>query len=89
MVEFARVIHIDDTRRIGGLWTVVHNSWYVGEIKQVNKRRTKTENVAAEFVDEVYGTTWGHFIADPETYGLDKEWVLLEVVPIELHNDQD
>ena len=39
------------------------NAWYVGKIVQINKRRTKQDNVSAEFNDETYGTTWGHWPA--------------------------
>ena len=52
------------------------NAWYVGKIVQINKRRTKQDNVSAEFNDETYGTTWGHWPAASETYGADRKWVL-------------
>ena len=42
----------------------------------------------AEFCDEKEGTTWGHFVASPETYGINKEWVVLKAVPIELSDDE-
>ena len=42
-----------------------------------------------EFSDEACGTTWGHFIADPATYGTEKEWVVLKGIPIELSDDED
>ena len=45
-----------------------YNKWYVGSIKEVNKRRTKSENVTAEFNDAKYGLTFGHFCASQETY---------------------
>ena len=56
----------------------------------VNKRRTKQDNVTAEFSDSTYGTTWGHMTGSPEQthvrrlYGADRTWVLLQPVPIEL-----
>ena len=34
-----------------------YNSWYVGSIAEVNKRRTKMENVSVEFKDDTYGVT--------------------------------
>ena len=34
-----------------------YNSWYVGSIAEVNKRRTKMENVSVEFKDYTYGVT--------------------------------
>ena len=49
------------------------NAWYVGKIVQINKRRTKQDNVSAEFNDETYGTTWGHWPAASETYGADRK----------------
>ena len=60
-----------------------YNAWYMGAIKEVNRRRTKQENVTVEFVDETHGMTWGHFLADPKTYGADKEWIVLKEIPIE------
>ena len=50
-----------------------YNAWFVGAIKEINRRRTKQENVTVEFSDEIYGKTWGNFLADPATYGADKE----------------
>eukprot|EP00966_Prymnesium_polylepis_P333320 7388792-Prymnesium_polylepis.1 len=64
-----------------------YNAWYVGKIAEVNKRRTKSENVSVEFNDETYGETRGTFVAEPDTYGADKLWVLL--IPIELDEDED
>ena len=61
----------------------------MGKITEVNKRRTKQENVSVEFVDEEYGTTWGHFLASADDYGANKLWVVLEAIPIELDNDED
>ena len=65
------------------------NAWYVGKIVQINKRRTKQDNVSAEFNDETYGTTWGHWPAASETYGADRKWVLLNPTPIVLDADDD
>ena len=52
-----------------------------GEITEVNRRRTKQENVSVEFEDEQYGTTWGHFLASADLqtddYGADRLWVVL------------
>ena len=48
----------------------------------MNKRRTKSANVTADFNDETHGHTLGHFVADPETYGANKEWVVLKPVPV-------
>ena len=66
-----------------------YNKWYVGTITEVNRRRTKQENVSVEFVDDKYGTTWGHFLASAEDYGADKLWVVLELIPIQLDSDDD
>ena len=33
--------------------------------------------------------TLGHFVADREQYGADKEWVLLKEIPVELCDDDD
>ena len=62
-----------------------YNKWYVGTISEVNRRRTKQENVSVEFVEDKYGTTWGHFLASAEDYGADKLWVVLELIPIQAH----
>ena len=61
-----------------------YNAWYVGNIAEVNKRRTKSENVSVEFDDDTYGETRGMFVAAAETYGTDKLWVVLKPIPIEL-----
>ena len=59
-------------------------AWYVGNIWEVNRRRTKSENVSVEFNDDTYGETRGMFVAAAETYGTDKLWVVLKPIPIEL-----
>ena len=66
-----------------------YNNWYVGKITEVNRRRTKQENVSVEFEDEQFGTTWGHFLASTDDYGADRLWVVLEPIPIELDADSD
>ena len=66
-----------------------YNAWYVGKIVEINKRRTKSENVSAAFNDETYGETRGMIIADPDTYGADKLWCMLKPIPIELNDDDD
>ena len=45
-----------------------------GKIAEVNRRRTKSENVSAEFMSAEEGETRGMFIADAETYGADRLW---------------
>ena len=59
-----------------------YNKWYVGKINKVDRRRTKTENVIAEFNDEEYGKTLGHVVVDKDTYGADKKWCILKGIPI-------
>ena len=59
-----------------------YNSWYVGSVAEVNKRRTKMENVSVEFKDDTYGVTRGTFVAEADTYGADKFWVVLNPIPI-------
>ena len=59
-------------------------AWYVGNIWEVNRRRTTSENVSVEFDDDTYGETRGMFVAAAETYGTDKLWVVLKPIPIEL-----
>ena len=55
---------------------------------QVNKRRTKTDNVTAEFVDPEDGkVTWGHFLADEDTYGANGAWLLLKPIGINVDDD--
>ena len=49
-----------------------------------------------KFNDAKYGETRGKIVAAPETYGINKLWVMLEPIPIELggsspseHDDSD
>ena len=58
-------------------------------LTEVNRRRTKQENVSVEFEDEQFGTTWGHFLASADDYGADRLWVVLEPIPIELDADSE
>ena len=66
-----------------------YNSWYVGNIAEINKRRTKMENVSVEFKDDTFGVTRSTFVAEADTYGADKLWVVLKPIPIELDEDDD
>ena len=50
----AELLHLRQTLRWFGEG---YNSWYVGKITEVKRRRTKQENVSVEFEDEQYGTT--------------------------------
>ena len=59
-----------------------YNGWFVGDVVQVNRRRTVQENVCVSFPDGD-----GMFLADGETYGADKLWCLLKPIPIELDDD--
>ena len=68
---------------------VWYNAWYVGTIVEINKRRTKSENVSVAFNDEMYGETRGMIVADPDTYGADRLWCILRPIPIVLDNDDD
>ena len=61
-----------------------YNAWYVGKILEINKRRTKTDNVQVEFSDETYGQTTSLMVADGATYGADKLWVVLKPIPVDL-----
>ena len=59
----------------------------MGKIIEVNQRRTKSENVSVAFVSPEEGETRGLFVADAETYGVSKLWVVggcVERIPIEL-----
>ena len=44
------------------------DTWYIGKILEVNRRRTVTENVLLEFCSEEEGKTSGFLVADPNTY---------------------
>ena len=66
-----------------------YNAWYVGKIVEINKRRTKSENVSVAFNDETYGETRGMIVADSDTYGADRLWCMLKPIPIELDDDDD
>ena len=61
----------------------------MGKIDEVNRRRTKSENVSVAFNDTTQGETRGMFIADAESYGAEKLWVLLKGIPIELDGDDE
>ena len=61
-----------------------YNAWYTGKIVLVNKRKTKQDNVTAEFCDEINGTTWANFLGSEDTYGANRTWVLLKPIPIDL-----
>ena len=50
---------------------------------EVNKKRTKQENVCVAFDDGD-----GMFLADAESYGADKLWCLLKPIPIELSESE-
>ena len=63
------------------------NAWYVGTIGEVNRRRTKTENVSARFFTEEEGETLGMFLADADSYGPERLWVLLTPVPVDVDAD--
>ena len=61
----------------------------MGTVKEVNKRRKKSENVTVEFCAETHGITWGPFYGESEeTYGIGKEWVVLKAAPIELSDNE-
>ena len=50
-------------------------------------RRTKSENVSVEFKDEKDGETRGLRVAEAETDGSDKLWVVLKPIPIDVDAD--
>ena len=66
-----------------------NNMWYMGKIDEVNPRRTNSENVSVAFNDTTHGETRGMLIADAESYGAGKLWVLLKGIPIELDGDDE
>jgi hypothetical protein len=47
------------------------------------------ENVSVEFKDDTFGVTRSTFVAEADTYGADKLWVVLKPIPIELDEDDD
>jgi hypothetical protein len=52
-----------------------NNLWAEGVIKSVNRKRTKSDNVVAEFEDDV-----SSLCLTVDTYGHDQTWVLLEKI---------
>ena len=85
-----RVPHDLELGRKVALWFGEgYNAWYMGKIELVNKRRTKQDNVTAEFCDETYGKTWGHWCASMDNYGADHKWVLLKPILIELDDEEE
>ena len=65
------------------------NAWHVVKIAEVNRRRTRSENVSVEFMSAEEGETRGMFIAEAETYGAERLWVLVEPIPIELGSSSE
>ena len=45
--------------------------------------------LSVAFNDTMHGETCGMFIADAESYGAEKLWVLLKGIPIELDGDDE
>ena len=64
-----------------------YNAWHVGKIVEINRRRSKSENVAVQFSNETEGETQSLMIADANTYGADRLWVVLRPLPIEVSDD--
>ena len=44
--------------------------------------------VSATFISPEEGETLGHFVADAETYGINKLWVLLRTIPINIDGSE-
>ena len=44
--------------------------------------------MSVELKDDTYGVTRGTFVAEADTYGADKFWVVLKPIPIDLEEDQ-
>ena len=40
--------------------------------------------MSVEFKSEEEGVTRGMFVADAESYGADRDWVLVEAIPIDV-----
>tara|TARA_B110000046_G_scaffold149461_1_gene157620 strand:- start:238 stop:693 length:456 start_codon:yes stop_codon:yes gene_type:complete len=55
----------------------------------VERRRTVTENVTVDFFDAEDGHTRGHFVANEDTYGSDRYWVLLKPKSVALEDFGD
>lgn len=49
--------------------------------------RIACDNVSVEFHSAEEGETRGVFVADSETYGVDRLWVLVRPIPISLDSD--
>ena len=58
------------------------HEWHVGTVVEVNRRRRVSENVTARFVSPEEGETHGMFVADADTYGVDRLWVAVRPVPV-------
>ena len=46
-------------------------------------------SVVVESKDDTYGVTRGTFVAEADTYGADKFWVVLKPIPIDLELSSD
>ena len=55
----------------------------------MERRRTVTENVTVDFFDAEDGHTRGHFVANEDTYGSDRYWVLLKPKSVALEDFGD
>ena len=65
-----------------------YNAWHVGIISEINRRRTKSENVSVQFNVATEGETTSVMVADAETYGAHRLWVLLKPIPVSV-DDSD
>ena len=54
---------------------------------ELNRRRTKSENVSVEITSPQEGTTRGLMVADPNTYGAAKLWCILQPIPVEVDSE--
>ena len=48
------------------------DKWCIGKITEINKRKTTSDNVKVQFEDGPV-----NLLVSTETYGVEKEWVLL------------
>ena len=68
-----------------------YNARHVRKIKEINRRRTKSDNASVEFNNKTEGeTVWlGSWWPNAETYGAHRLWVLLRPIQIDVDGDSE
>ena len=57
---------LEEGQKIARWFGPPYNEWFIGKVMEINKKRTKSENVTVEYTDKRWGKTWSNFLADKE-----------------------